>query len=204
MRMSVRALLKAAARAAAQLAVAPLRPSFACRAALLGRDRALDGSMQWLSLIPGLSGQYIRTAFLGYALARCDQTAVVECGTTISRAGTRLDAHVYVGPGCRLGLVHVERDVLIAAGVHIPSGPSTHQIDDLSRPIREQERGEQLVRIGAGAWLGEASVVMADVGADAVVGAGAVVTRPVPVRAVVAGVPARVIRFRGSESARAV
>ena len=106
--MTVKALLKAAARGAASLAVAPLRPSFACRSAILGRDRALQGSIQWLSLIPGLSGQYIRGAFLSYALAGCDKTAVVECGTTISRAGTRLDAHVYVGPGCRLGLVHVE------------------------------------------------------------------------------------------------
>src|SRR5262249_61481018 len=101
-------------------------------------------------------------------------------------------------------LVPLERNVLIASGFHIPSGPSTHRIDDLSRPIREQGRGERLVRIGAGAWIGEAAVVMADVGADAVVGAGAVVTHPVPPRAIVAGVPARVIRLRGSEAPRAV
>jgi virginiamycin A acetyltransferase len=202
--MSVRACLKAVARGAAALAVAPVLPSFLCRAAILGRDRALEGSIQWLSLIPGLSGQYLRRAFLGRALERCHHTAVIECGTTVSRAGSRFDEHAYVGPGCRLGLVHIERDVLIAAGVHIPSGPSTHQIDDLSRPIREQGRAERLVRIGAGAWIGEAAVVMADVGADAVVGAGAVVTRPVPPRAIVAGVPARVIRLRGTEAARAV
>jgi len=202
--MNLKACLKAAARGAAQLAIAPLLPSLACRKAILGADRALEGSIQWLSLIPGLTGQYIRRAFLAHALDGCHETAVVACGATISRAGTRLDAHAYVGPGCRLGLVHIERDVLIAAGVHIPSGSSTHHIDDLSRPIREQGRGERLVRIGAGAWIGEAAVVMADVGADAVVGAGAVVTHPVPPRAIVAGVPARVIRFRGSESARAV
>jgi virginiamycin A acetyltransferase len=202
--MNLKALLKAAARGAADLATAPLVPSFKCRAAMFGRDRALEGSIQWLSLIPGMSGQYLRRAFLSRVLDGCHDTAVVECGTTLSRAGSRLDAHVYVGPGCRLGLVHIERDVLIAAGVHIPSGPSTHQIDDLSRPIREQGRAERLVQIGAGAWIGEAAVIMADVGADAVVGAGAVVTRPVPPRAIVAGVPARVIRFRGSEAARAV
>jgi len=202
--MSVRTLLKAAARGAAYLVTAPLAPSFACRAAVLGRDRALEGSIQWLSLIPGLPGQYIRRAFLSRALDGCHETAVVESGTTVSRAGSRLDEHVYVGPGCRLGLVHIERNALIAAGVHIPSGPSTHRFDDPSRSIREQGRAERLVRIGAGAWIGEAAVVMADVGADAVVGAGAVVTHPVPPRAIVAGVPARVIRLRGSEAARAV
>ena len=202
--MTIKSLMKAAARAAAQIAIAPMLPMFAWRTALFGRDRALEGSIQWLSLVPGVSGHYIRRAFLSHAIDACHPTAVVEWGTTLSRAGCRFDEHVYVGPGCRLGLVHIGRDVLIAAGVHIPSGPSTHQIDDLSRPIREQGRAEQLVRIGAGAWIGEAAVIMADVGADAVVGAGAVVTRPVPARAIVAGVPARIIRFRGEEGARAV
>ncbi|HKB12965.1 MAG TPA: acyltransferase [Vicinamibacterales bacterium] len=202
--MSIRGTLKAVARGAALAAVSPVLASFTCRAAVLGRDRALEGSIQWLALIPGLSGQYLRRAFLAFALAGCSETAVIEWGTTISRAGSRFDAHAYVGPGCRLGLVHVEHDVLIAGGVHIPSGAATHKIGELSRPIREQGRNEQLVRIGAGAWIGEAAVVMADVGADAVVGAGAVVTRPVPPRAIVAGVPARVIRFRGAKPARAV
>jgi len=202
--MSARAMLKAAARCAALVAVAPMLTTFAIRAALLGRDRALDGSIQWLALLPGVSGQYLRRAFLSRALDACHETVVVEWGTTIARAGSRFDAHAYIGPACRLGLVHIERDVLIAAGVHIPSGSSTHEFSDVSRPIREQGRAERLVRIAAGAWIGEGAIVMADVGRDAVVGAGAVVTRPVPDRAIVAGVPARVIRFRESGSARAV
>jgi acetyltransferase-like isoleucine patch superfamily enzyme len=57
------------------------------------------------------------------------------------------------------------------------------------------------VRIGAGSWIGSAAVVMADVGRDSVVGAGAVVTKPVPNRVVVAGVPARVVSSREEAAA---
>lgn len=199
-----REILKAAARGAAHAAVAPLLVSFTIRAALLGPDRALQGSTELLGLVPGLLGQYLRRAFLSHTIAGCHKTAVIAHGTTLSRAGARLDERTYVGPGCHLGLVHVERDVLIAAGVHVPSGGMTHRIDDLSRPIREQPTAERLVRIGAGSWIGEAAVIMADIGCDAVVGAGAVVTRSVPPRAVAAGVPARVLRIRSDQAARAV
>lgn len=202
--MSLKESLKAAARGAAHVAVLPLWPSFAARAALLGRDRALESSMQWLSLVPGLVGQYVRRAFLSRAIAACHKSVVIECGTTLSRAGARLDENVYIGPGCRLGLVHVERDVLMAAGVHIPSGGMTHRIDDLSLPIREQPRGERLVRIGAGSWIGESAVIMADIGYESVIGAGGVVTRAVPPRSVAVGVPARVLRRRDERSARAI
>ena len=202
--MSVKAALKAAARGAAHVAVLPLWPSFAARAALLGRDRALESSMQWLSMVPGLVGQYVRRAFLCRAIAGCHASVVIEWGTTLSRAGARLDENVYIGPGCRLGLVHVERDVLMAAGVHIPSGGTTHRIDDLSLPIREQPRAERLVRIGAGSWIGESAVIMADVGCNSVIGAGGVVTRAVPPQSVAAGVPARVLRRRDELSARAI
>jgi acetyltransferase-like isoleucine patch superfamily enzyme len=99
----------------------------------------------------------------------------------------------------QLGLVDIERDVLIASGVQIPSGPLTHGIADLERPIREQEGSPRRIRIGAGAWVGAGAVVLADVGAGSVVASGSVVTSPVPERVIVAGVPARVLRARGAE-----
>ena len=52
------------------------------------------------------------------------------------------------------------------------------------------------VRIGRGAWLSPACIVImgVEIGEEAVIGTGAVVTRSIPPRSVAVGVPARVIR----------
>jgi virginiamycin A acetyltransferase len=192
----MRNALKLLLHGVATMVVLPALISYRLRALVLGRDRALEGSTQALALVPGLPGVYLRRAFLAYTLAGCDWTASVHFGTVFSQAGARLDANVYVGPRCHLGLVHLERDVLLAAGVHVPSGGDTHGTDDVERPIREQEGRRTLVRIGEGSWIGSAAIVLADVGKHAIVGAGSVVTKPIPDYAVAAGVPARVIRSR--------
>jgi acetyltransferase-like isoleucine patch superfamily enzyme len=103
---------------------------------------------------------------------------------------------VYVGPCCHIGLACIEDDVLIASGVHIPSGAQTHGTARLDIPIRDQAGEAKMVRIGAGSWIGSAAVVMADVGQQSIVGAGAVVARPIPDYSFAAGVPARVLYDR--------
>lgn len=192
----VRDVLKTLARAAAFVPAAPFLLSFAIKRLVIGPNRALEGSSQSLACLPGLFGVYVRRAFLSVAIERCASSAVVEYGTLFSQAGAVLEDGVYVGPNCHLGLVHLERGVLLAAGVHVPSGARTHGIESTEEIIRDQPQTKSLVRIGAGTWVGSAAVVMADVGREAVIGAGAVVTRPVPDFAVAAGVPARVLRSR--------
>ena len=196
-----RSLLKTLAFGAATVMVSPSLASFFLRSRVLGRDRALAGSTQSLAIVPGVLGQYLRRAFLARTLARCHPSATIEFGTIFSKAGAIIDERVYVGPRCHLGLVHLERDVLLAAGVHVPSGARTHGTDDVSVPIREQEGALTMVRIGAGAWVGSAAVVMADVGANSIIGAGSVVTAPVPASVTAAGVPARVLRDRAPQPA---
>jgi acetyltransferase-like isoleucine patch superfamily enzyme len=187
---------KAAARAAATLVILPQLASFKVRAAVMGDNRALVGSSQLLSLVPGLPGQYLRRAFLARVLrGGCAASAAIEFGTLFSQVDSQIDDHVYIGPRCHLGHVHLERGVLLAAGVHIPSGPYTHGMDP-STPIHDQPGSLRRVRVGAGSWIGSNAVVLADVGRDTIVGAGAVVTRPLPDRVIAAGVPATVVKRR--------
>jgi acetyltransferase-like isoleucine patch superfamily enzyme len=199
----MRNALKLLAFWTATVAVVPALISFWLRGVVLGRNRALEGSTQALGLVPGIFGDYVRRAFLCRVLASCNPSVTVQFGTIFSQTDARLDANVYVGPRCHLGLVHLERDVLLGAGVHVPSGGATHGFDDPDRPIREQPVRRDVVRIGEGTWVGSAAVVLADIGRHSVVGAGAVVTRPLPAYIVAAGVPARVIRERRGSSAGA-
>lgn len=192
----MRASIKAAARAVATIAILPQLASFKIRAALIGDNRALVGSSQMLSLVPGLAGQYLRRAFLARVLrGGCASSAAIEFGTLFSQIDARIDENVYIGPRCHLGHVHLERDVLLAAGVHVPSGPHTHGMD-VSAPMHDQPGSLRVVRIGAGSWIGSNAVVLADVGQHTIVGAGAVVTHPLPDHVIAAGVPARVVKRR--------
>lgn len=192
----MRESLKLLAHRLAWIAVTPSVLSFAARSAILGRDRALEGSTQAWAVVPGVLGQYLRRAFLSRTLRFCARTATIEFGTLFSSTSASIGHRAYIGPRCHLGWAVIEDDALLAAGVHVPSGAKTHGIDDPAIAIRDQPTVKTAVRIGRGSWIGSAAIVMADVGADAVVGAGAVVTRPIPDATIAGGVPARVLRHR--------
>lgn len=106
--------------------------------------------------------------------------------------------HVWLGPQSYLDA----RDLVIEA--HVGWGPgarvlgSTHTGQPLDRPVIQTDLRIQPVRIGAGADIGVNAVVLpgVTVGTGAVVGAGAVVAEDVAPFAVVAGVPARFLRWR--------
>ncbi|HHH39814.1 MAG TPA: acyltransferase [Sedimenticola sp.] len=86
----------------------------------------------------------------------------------------------------------------VLVGPHAMLLSAGHRLDGNTAPIRENPLTYGPVRIGRGAWIGAGAIVLegVTVGEGAVVGAGAVVTRDVPPGAVVAGSPARILRFR--------
>jgi acetyltransferase-like isoleucine patch superfamily enzyme len=196
----MRNIAKAAARGLSLLAVTPLLAYYALARGIGGGDRVLESCSQALAWLPGLPGQYLRRAFFARTLAECGDTAVISFGVIFSSAATRVGRGAYIGPFCTIGLASIEADVLVAAGAHVPSGPRTHGVAPTA-VIRDQPGELKRVTIGRGSWIGNNAVVMADVGAESIVGAGAVVTKPIPARVIAAGVPARVIRSRDEVAA---
>jgi acetyltransferase-like isoleucine patch superfamily enzyme len=114
------------------------------------------------------------------------------------RGGIRLGDHVEINNHSIVngtGGVDIGTDSLIGPGVRLIS--YQHGIA-AGATIRSQPSVAGAIRIGRDVWIGANAVVLAgvSVGDGAVIGAGAVVTRDVPPGAVVAGVPARVVRQR--------
>ena len=103
---------------------------------------------------------------------------------------------LYTGNG-----IHIGNDVAIAANCTF--APVNHSYKDKSRRINQQgflpSRGGILIEDDV--WIGANAIILSsvgEIGEGAVVAANAVVTRPVEPLSVVAGVPAKHIRYRSS------
>lgn len=134
-----------------------------------------------ISRIPLWIGYRVRARFYRSLLAFCGDRLEMNFGATISELNARIGNDVWIGPHCYLDLVEIEDQVLIGPSVCILAGGKHHKMERVDIPIRLQGNYPlQRIRIGYGAWIGANAVVMSDVGEGAVVGAGSVVTRPVP------------------------
>ncbi|WP_269779156.1 DapH/DapD/GlmU-related protein [Propioniciclava soli] len=108
-----------------------------------------------------------------------------------------LSPGVFINMGCRFqdtGGITIGEDALIGHGCTLTT--LNHPVD----PARRADTLPAPIRIGRKAWLGASVTVVPGVtiGDGAIVGAGAVVTKDVPANAIVAGVPAKVIRTNES------
>jgi acetyltransferase-like isoleucine patch superfamily enzyme len=195
----VKTFLKASADLTATLIVLPAALIYWLGRVALGPDKAFPGWSQSFALIPGLAGIYLRRAFYHLVLPRCEPGCCLCFGTMFSHPTAEIGRNVYVGLyGC-LGDVTLEDDVLLGSHVSIVNGGGQHGIGRLDVPIREQPGTWPRVTIGRDSWIGDRSIVLADVGRHCVIGAGSVVTRPIPDYAIAVGNPARVIRFRNQD-----
>ncbi len=73
-----------------------------------------------------------------------------------------------------------------------------HGVVEVERPIRSQGIYKRDVEVGSNVWIGYGACILrgVHVGDNSIVGTNSVVTKDVPANAVVAGIPARVIRMR--------
>src|SRR5262249_9841657 len=158
----------------AVLMVLPCFGALKLGGALLGRPTAFAGWSQALGLIPGMTGVYVRRAFYRLVFARCGRDVCISFGSVFSHPGATLGRGVHVGLYCCRGEVLLEDDVLLGSHVSIANGGAQHGTERLDVPIREQPGVWPRISIGRDTWIGDRTVVLADVGRHCVIGAGSV------------------------------
>jgi len=163
-------------------------------------DQPFQGCSQLLSLFPGVPGNYLRQQFYRLTLAECYDDCCIEFGTRFSQRATQLGRRVYIGANCSIGLCRMGDDVMLGSNVDIISGKKQHKFDRLDITMREQGGELEKIVIGDDSWLGNSSVVMANVGKKSIVAAGSVVIKDVEPYRIVGGNPAKVLKSRLTES----
>jgi acetyltransferase-like isoleucine patch superfamily enzyme len=181
------------ARGMLNLKYARLLARLGLRKLVLGRRLQLDG----LAFIgPGCSLEVGpqatidlgRWAWIGHGCKiRCHEGAVSIGAKTVLGQECTISSfqHVSIGREC----VIADRVMLI---------DFDHGMVEVERPIRLQGIYKRDVRVGHNVWIGYGACILrgVTVGDNAVIGTNAVVTKDVPGNAVVAGVPARILRMR--------
>jgi virginiamycin A acetyltransferase len=160
------------------------------------RDQVFQGHSQLMSLLPGITGNFLRRAFYKLTLLDCAPDCCISFGTTFATPDVSIGRGVYIGTFCNIGHADIGPDVLIGTGVMITSGRQQHYFSRLDIAIRLQGGENARVTIGRDCWLGNGAVVMADLAEQSIVSAGSVVTHAAAPRSILTGNPARVVAVR--------
>jgi acetyltransferase-like isoleucine patch superfamily enzyme len=97
------------------------------------------------------------------------------------------------------GGLRIGSDVIV--GQYFSTHPENHVFADQDVPIREQGVTRKGIDIGSDCWIGAKVTVLDGVslGRGCVVAAGSVVTRSFPDNAIIGGVPAKILKMRGTK-----
>jgi UDP-2-acetamido-3-amino-2,3-dideoxy-glucuronate N-acetyltransferase len=131
-----------------------------------------------------------------YGCAIGDRTKIgtfveIQKGAMVG-ADCKISSHSFICEG-----VTLEDRVFVGHHVVFINDPYPRATNADGHLKREADWTVQRTRVRNGASVGSGSVILCNVtiGENAIVGAGSVVTRDVPPNAIVAGAPARVIRY---------
>lgn len=189
----LRKLVKYAAFGVALVCVSPLVLAARLEALVApASERVFGAAKEILSLVPTVVGSYLRTAYYWAVCTSVAMDAHFLLGSMVAHRNVRIGRRTIIGPYSIIGYADIGDDVLIGARVSVLSGkyqhgrPGARRDGALRHPLQFSR-----VQIGHECWIGESSVVMANLGPRATVGAGSVVTRDFGEGVTILGNPAR-------------
>ena len=103
---------------------------------------------------------------------------------------------IFAEPSGYTGKINIEDNCLLGSGVHIYASNHNFYNTKVDIYYQGQQEGKDVILRG-GCWIGANSIILpgVTVGKNSVVGAGSIVTKDVPDFCVVAGNPAKVIKY---------
>jgi acetyltransferase-like isoleucine patch superfamily enzyme len=156
---------------------------------------------EFLSLVPYFPGVILRYEFYRFALRGCGRNVLIEFGAIFIYRDIEIGDNVLIGRYCIIHHCDLGSDVLIGERCTFLSGSRQHHHARTDIPMTAQGGAKKRITIGSDCWIGSHSVITDDVADGSIVGAGSVVTRPLPAYSVAVGSPARVVRNRRSGNA---
>lgn len=163
---------------------------------LVNTNSFFSSCAQFLSLIPGKCGVYARRSYFHFTMQSCSLDCCIVFGTVFSQRETEIGENVYIGAQCNIGKCRIEKNTLLGSGVHILSGKRQHNFESVDTPIQQQGGEFKKITVGEDSWLGNGSIIMANIGKHCVVAAGSVVTKDIEDYSIAAGNPATLVRSR--------
>lgn len=134
-------------------------------------------------------------------LIRVEMARYSYIGTNTIVSDTKIGAFCSIGSSCSIGGGVHPTDRVSTSPVFYDSSNCFKEKNYISADSRNPVKQPQTI-IGNDVWIGENVYVSAgvNIGDGAVIGAHAVITKDVPPYAIVAGVPAKVLRYRFDEA----
>ncbi|MCF0178683.1 MAG: CatB-related O-acetyltransferase [Bacteroidales bacterium] len=162
-------------------------------------------SYLYSKFIKKIQGRSILRSIIERSAAVSVNCNIVEC---------KLGKHSYIGHDSQA--INVEIGAFCSISDHVFIGGAEHPINWVSTsPAFENVKGSLIRKrfvvfdvpktkqtfIGSDVWIGHGATIKAGItiGHGAIVGAGSVVTTDVPPYAIVAGTPAKIVRYRFSD-----
>ncbi len=166
--------------------------------ALLGHgcERIFGSCKEILALFPTPVGQFLR---LGYYWAVCESVspdAALLFGSMLAHRSVTLGAGVVVGAYSIVGTAEIGENVLIGPRVSLLSGKYQHGRPEEREQQQHRAGKYEKIYVGRNSWIGQGAVVMANIGENCTVSAGAVLYKDAPDNTTFMGNPARKVSFQ--------